>query len=226
MTAQLTDKSDKNSTGMSRISKLVEPTIAFLLSGFAIVLSQKVLPSEYSGIAVASVLLWFPAILIFLKRTNVQEAGISDIRGRDIGYGIIISIPVLILYRLFLTCRGVPVINVFNGAGMEEGVTILYYLMAEAGAVAIPEEFFFRGYIQGGVSKKTGYPWWFSVIYSAALFAILHLAATGNLNRLLVFFPALLFGWMRHKTGNIGASVICHSLCNITHYLLTGALRV
>jgi membrane protease YdiL (CAAX protease family) len=30
-----------------------------------------------------------------------------------------------------------------------------------------------------------------------------------------VFFPALVFGWMRARTGGIGAAVLFHALCNI-----------
>ena len=33
--------------------------------------------------------------------------------------------------------------------------------------------------------------------------------------RLAVFFPALLFGWLRARTGGIGASVVFHALCNL-----------
>jgi membrane protease YdiL (CAAX protease family) len=30
-----------------------------------------------------------------------------------------------------------------------------------------------------------------------------------------VFFPALLFGWLRARTGGIGAPVVFHALCNL-----------
>jgi membrane protease YdiL (CAAX protease family) len=32
---------------------------------------------------------------------------------------------------------------------------------------------------------------------------------------LSVFFPSLLFGWLRARTGGIGASVFFHALCNL-----------
>jgi membrane protease YdiL (CAAX protease family) len=35
------------------------------------------------------------------------------------------------------------------------------------------------------------------------------------ITRLAVFFPALLFGWLRARTGGIGASVVFHALCNL-----------
>ena len=33
--------------------------------------------------------------------------------------------------------------------------------------------------------------------------------------RLAVFFPSLLFGWLRARTGGIGTSVIFHAMCNL-----------
>ena len=38
--------------------------------------------------------------------------------------------------------------------------------------------------------------------------------------RLAVFFPALLFGWLRARTGGIGASVCFHMLCNVYSQVL------
>jgi hypothetical protein len=35
-----------------------------------------------------------------------------------------------------------------------------------------------------------------------------------------VFFPALLFGWMREKRGGIGAAVWFHALCNVLSEVL------
>jgi len=30
-----------------------------------------------------------------------------------------------------------------------------------------------------------------------------------------VFFPSILFGWLRARTGGVGASIAFHALCNI-----------
>jgi membrane protease YdiL (CAAX protease family) len=42
-----------------------------------------------------------------------------------------------------------------------------------------------------------------------------------NVQRLAVFFPALLFGWLRARTRGIGAPVLFHALCNILASTLT-----
>jgi membrane protease YdiL (CAAX protease family) len=89
--------------------------------------------------------------------------------------------------------------------------------------VAIPEELFFRGYLQERLEQvwpptrnvlgaKVGW----ALIVSSALFALSHVAVIPNPLRLAVFFPALLFGWMRARTGSIASAAIFHALCNLT----------
>ena len=47
------------------------------------------------------------------------------------------------------------------------------------------------------------------------IFALGHVATVHLATRLAVFFPALLFGWLRARTGGVGASVALHALCNL-----------
>ena len=87
---------------------------------------------------------------------------------------------------------------------------------------ALPEEAFFRGYLQTALDGTwpprwrilgaTLGPGW---IISAAIFAVGHVLTIYDPSRLAVFFPALLFGWMRAKTGGIGAGMIFHAACNM-----------
>jgi len=88
--------------------------------------------------------------------------------------------------------------------------------------VAVPEEVFFRGYLMARFEEvwpptrtlfgaKVGW----ALIVSSALFALSHVAVIPNPQRLAVFFPALLFGWMRARTGSIAPGALFHALCNI-----------
>jgi membrane protease YdiL (CAAX protease family) len=87
---------------------------------------------------------------------------------------------------------------------------------------AIPEEVFFRGYLMERLERvwpptravlgaKVGW----ALIVSSVLFAVSHVAVIPNPQRLAVFFPALLFGWMRARTGSIAAGALFHALCNL-----------
>ncbi|MCL2824278.1 MAG: MrtC family glutamic-type intramembrane protease [Polyangiaceae bacterium] len=96
-------------------------------------------------------------------------------------------------------------------------------------AIALPEEAFYRGYLQSSLdsawASKPGGPkrhinllgaqigW--STPVTCAVFAIGHFITEPNPQRLAVFFPSLLFCWLRSRTGGIGAAVILHALANL-----------
>jgi uncharacterized protein len=88
--------------------------------------------------------------------------------------------------------------------------------------IALPEEAFYRGYLQSALDEVWRPRWRVlgallgpSLLVTSALFALGHLATELDPNRLAVFFPALLFGWLRSRTGGIGPSVLLHALCNL-----------
>jgi membrane protease YdiL (CAAX protease family) len=89
-------------------------------------------------------------------------------------------------------------------------------------AVALPEEAFYRGYLQTALDdvwkprfRIFGAEIGLSILVTSAIFALGHLLTQYHPNRLGVFFPSLLFGWLRARTGGIGASVVFHALCNL-----------
>ncbi len=78
-------------------------------------------------------------------------------------------------------------------------------------AVALSEEFFYRGYMTLRFEEKLRpVP---SALLAAALFALGHLLTPAPW-RLAVFFPALLFAFLRNRTGTIAGAAICHFLFN------------
>lgn len=95
-------------------------------------------------------------------------------------------------------------------------------VMTQVLAVALPEELFYRGYLQTQLSRR-----WppisrgplrgvgLALLVSSAVFALGHLVTVPHPARLAVFFPSLVFGWLRYRTGGIGASVLFHALCNL-----------
>jgi membrane protease YdiL (CAAX protease family) len=89
-------------------------------------------------------------------------------------------------------------------------------------AVALPEEMFYRGYLQTELRQKwpsrhTGAfrDWDLALLVTSAVFALGHVVTIPHPARLAVFFPSLIFGWLRYRTGGIGASVLFHASCNV-----------
>lgn len=106
---------------------------------------------------------------------------------------------------------------------------LLPYLIVHLGIVALPEEWFFRGYLQTRLDERWGTRWRFleadlgwGFVVSALCFALLHPILLPGFHRLLVFFPALLFGYLRARTGNIGAAVVIHATSNLLLSILVG----
>lgn len=94
--------------------------------------------------------------------------------------------------------------------------------------IALPEEAFYRGYLQTSLERAfekklvvLGAPIGWGIVLTSAIFALGHLLTELNPARLAVFFPSLVFGFLRSKTRGIGASLTFHALCNLySAYLL------
>lgn len=88
--------------------------------------------------------------------------------------------------------------------------------------VALPEEAFYRGYLQTSLDDCWKRRWrclggYLSpgLLVTSAIFALGHVLTEPHPNRLAVFFPSLLFGWLRTRTRGIGAGVFFHAFCNL-----------
>ncbi len=88
--------------------------------------------------------------------------------------------------------------------------------------IALPEEAFFRGYLQSALDDAWPPRWRVlgaqlgpSILLTSALFAAGHLCTELDAGRLAVFFPSLVFGWLRARTRGVGAGIVFHALCNL-----------
>ncbi|MGB7629479.1 MAG: CPBP family intramembrane glutamic endopeptidase [Candidatus Deferrimicrobium sp.] len=77
--------------------------------------------------------------------------------------------------------------------------------------VALPEEVFFRGYLYDAFEEAGREP----VLPVALLFAFGHFVIAPSPFRLLTFFPALLLGWGRKRSGNVYVPTAVHFLYNL-----------
>jgi len=97
--------------------------------------------------------------------------------------------------------------------------------------VGLPEEMFFRGYLQTQFDKSLGKPlrlfgvpigW--GLPLAAALFAICHIF-NGGPARLIVFFPGLWYGWLRARTGTIAVPALYHAASNVLMHIMLASTR-
>jgi hypothetical protein len=102
------------------------------------------------------------------------------------------------------------------------------FVLAQLIVVSLPEEAFFRGYLQTALSDLRAKrvrvlgvaleprAW----LLQAVLFAAIHFIVEPHPARLAVFFPALLFGWTRAWRGGIGAALVLHAMSNLYSEIL------
>lgn len=121
-------------------------------------------------------------------------------RLRDAVLGLLVSLVVLIPFRLFF----------FGFRPLSLPAAYAVNLLA----VAFAEETFFRGYLQDVFGNGAK-----SMVAVSAMFAAAHLPAfffEGNIYAFLTFFPSLVMGFLYMKTSNTLPSTIFHFLANIS----------
>lgn len=148
--------------------------------------------------------------------------------GRGAAVGLLVSVLVLPAFALGLLAvarlAGIPSAFAFRlppGLGVAAATQLL--------AVALPEELFYRGWMQTGWARSgpqrrvLGASIGPGFLATQALFAVGHLV-TLQPWRLLTFFPGLLFGWLRARTGDVVAPVVVHAMSNLLLLLLDASL--
>lgn len=89
--------------------------------------------------------------------------------------------------------------------------------------VAIPEEFFYRGYLQTRLNELHGRRWAVGgamlgsgAIVANLLFAFGHSVVQLQWWHFATFFPGLLFAWMRERSGRVVPGALFHAFCNVS----------
>lgn len=129
----------------------------------------------------------------------------------------IILVPWLLGYHLYQTTL-FHYSPVFSRLPAEFGTLVLYQVFF----VAIPEEFFYRGYLQTRLNEVFprpfligGIPFGHALWITSIVFAFGHSVVTVQWWHFAIFFPGLLFGLLRERTGGVLAGAFFHAGCNL-----------
>ncbi|MEW6570057.1 MAG: CPBP family intramembrane glutamic endopeptidase [Nitrospirota bacterium] len=90
-----------------------------------------------------------------------------------------------------------------------------YFVILQLLSVSLPEEFFFRGFLQDSAGRHFR-----AVLFVSLLFSFAHLPKAvflGEWISLLSFFPSIVMGWLYMKTNNILPGTLFHLFSNIVH---------
>ena len=119
------------------------------------------------------------------------------------------------VFFLFVRLPLPPAVSPYRGTVPLTAAMAAHHLLL----VALPEEVFFRGYLYDAFEEAGREP----VLPVALLFAIGHFMISPVPFRLLTFFPALLLGWGRKRSGNVYVPTAAHFLYNLFPSLIGGA---
>ncbi len=205
------------------------PYIIYAVALLAIFAANKLaLFKPYLGVIIAVLFLYVPVIFLFIKKQQPAFYGISK-KGllKSIARALLLSFLIFPLYAIgfYIYMRHFYGIKTLSFSILP--MHILIFALNDLLMVAIPEEVFYRGYLQSELrqcdKKKVnvfGARIGFSFLMVNVLFAAGHLIVIQDISRLAMFFPGLVFSWLREKDDNISGAVLFHWLSNVLSFIL------
>ena len=187
---------------------LAVPLVAYVAVIAVIIVSRTAISREYALLLSAGVMLWVP----FLLDHGTANVLRFDPRGLLRGGGISLAVLFGYLVCLYL-------LSFYLGKTVKFTEPTALFVVTHLVAIAFPEEFFFRGYLQRNLGGG-----WGAIVAASVLFALAHLLAicvfTGGGvcgQNALTFFPSLVMGYLYMRTGTIWSSVFFHFAANIVY---------
>lgn len=168
-----------------------------------------------------------PWIILTIRQEPFTEFGyhLEDFP-RAIGTGLLASLLLIPYFMVFAFWFGIPDMDFLKGSWFMGWIKMGLY---QTFYIALPEEFFFRGYLQtrlnqifGKYQLILGVETGWGLFITAMIFMLFHLVLAMNFWNFAILVPALIFGWLREKTGSITAPTVFHALCNIMLFTLQG----
>jgi len=155
--------------------------------------------------------------LLMLSVPFILKSDTSDLRLNPEGIlaGIGVSAAILVIYIAVLYCYGL-----YSGKSLIFNRLSYPFILVQLLLVALPEEVFFRGYLQQTLGNTVKGVIAVSFLFALAHFVTLCVAGDGSSvcgQAVLTFFPSLVMGYLYMATGTLWASIIFHFLANIVH---------
>jgi membrane protease YdiL (CAAX protease family) len=191
----------------------VKPLLVFAAVIAAVRLSLSLAVGPYLSPSLLAAALFLYSPLPRYWRRGFPSWGRATDPGRSIAFFALLAGAGAIAFFLFVRLPLPPAISMYHEpltAAMAAHNLLL---------VALPEEVFFRGYLYDAFEEAGREP----VVPVALLFAIGHFVISPSPFRLLTFFPALLLGWGRKKSGNVYVPTAVHFLYNLLPSVIGGS---
>ena len=196
------------------MTNYLKPLGVYIAVLAVIVLLRLFIPGEFSFSLAAILMFSVP----FLMRSDMRCLR-WDVRGFLIG--LTVTVVILIIYLCIVLILTENKINI-------SGLT-LSLILVQLFLVSVPEEVFFRAYLQEKIGNDLK-----GILFVSLLFALGHFCTLcifsgfiGNVcaQSILTFFPSIVMGYLYARTGTVWGSITFHFFSNIV-FISTGALNI
>lgn len=184
------------------------PLTFYALVILAIFISKFFLPPNFV-VSIAAMLMLLP---ILLK----ADGGFFKYDLKGVVLGIVVSGLLLTTYTAVIYFYGL-----YTGQNLVFNSLPVAFVLTQLLLVALPEEVFFRGYLQTRIGNNIKGIIIVSLLFALGHFITLCLAGGHNIaicsQAVLTFFPSLVMGYLFYKTKSLWASITFHFFANIVH---------
>lgn len=192
--------------------RITTPLISYIALIAVIIICNNFLGYEYVLSISASVMLIIPILL-------GGDESVFSINPRGLLNGILLSVATVCIYMFIVYLLPLEFGNELSFEKVTPSLVLINFFL-----VALPEELFFRGYLQKELGNNIKTVVLVSVLFAFAHFVTICIFKGGNIFvcsvNVLTFFPSLVMGYLYYKTGTIWSSIFFHCLANIVHVVV------
>ena len=201
---------------------LVFGAASVLIVGGSILERAGVVSAAVASTVTTGALIYVPLLWALFARLDLAELGATT-EGSQKALVVLLWFSLATLPAFFLGNHLFEVLMHGHSFHWVAPAGFLSLVATEILVVAVPEEFFFRGYLQRRFEMASQKKWkllgatlgagW---LVSSVLFAASHSLVSPALWHAGIIFPGLAFGWLRARTGSLIVPVLYHALCNVS----------
>jgi len=216
----------KKKSSRSNIRLFLETIIVTIAAIGLVKLTLSYGTTDISRLIIPGILIMAALLPTIIKRQGLKQIGLNT-------NNAMLSLRLLCLVSLLILPSTLLVLLLLRWSGLSLPLqqsappqgSWLYWLGYQFLYVALPEEIFFRGYLQSNIlmlAKRLKNKSYMSavVFISAFCFAAAHVVINPEITVMLTFLPGLVFGWLFLRTGSLVAPVLFHVIANTFYCLI------
>jgi membrane protease YdiL (CAAX protease family) len=211
------------------LSLLIETTLAVTVAVLAIKVIGASSASGAGWLIIPGILIFAAFIPTAVKKREFPGFGFNIRQMKDslvvLGWTCVVLFPLMFCGLWVLKSYELkpPLLPVLS-----QGQDWVYWLFYQFMYIALPEEVFFRGYVQSNILRLTTpvigklprLHQWTSIAVSAACFTVAHIIIQGQIISVLIFMPGLVLGWLFIRTRSLLAPILFHGLANACYLVM------